>query len=96
MWGERQEGDRYITTLAPPSETIETVHHAIWRGDELLNRRIEKCPVSTPQDLRVITPVRHYPRYCASSNNPHAANDTKYATMSGCATMAPCRSGYCG
>jgi hypothetical protein len=52
---ERQEGERYIATLTTPSGAIETVHHDIWRDGELLNRRIEKYPVSTPADLRVVT-----------------------------------------
>jgi len=51
---QRQETDHYITTITSPSGTIETIHRDLWEAGELVNRRIEKYPVATPQDLRVL------------------------------------------
>jgi hypothetical protein len=52
---EEQHDDRYLVRVTTPSGMIETVHREIYEGGELVNRRIEKYPVSTPQDLRVVT-----------------------------------------
>ncbi|NIQ99398.1 MAG: hypothetical protein GTN78_04255, partial [Gemmatimonadales bacterium] len=52
---EEQRGRNYITTLTIREGSLRTVHRDIWRGAELLNRRIEKYPVATAEDLRVLT-----------------------------------------
>ena len=63
VYGEEQRGDRYLTTITTPSGTITTVHHDIWQDGELKNRRIEKYPVTTAADLRVVTDLVERQQY---------------------------------
>jgi len=50
-----QQGDRYVSTITLPSGSLRTVERDIWRNGELVNRRIEKYPVSSAEDLGVLT-----------------------------------------
>jgi len=54
---ERHEGDRKIISTTTPSGTITAVHREIWEDGELVNSRIEKYPVSTGEDLKVVIDI---------------------------------------
>jgi len=67
-WSEEQQSDHYITTHTTPSGTIRTIHRDIWSGGELLNRRIERYPVETPEDLDVLIDIVERTHYRADAN----------------------------
>lgn len=66
---EEQRGNHLIASITTPRGTIHTVHHDIWENGELLNRRIEKYPVSTREDLLVVIDLMERRRY---RSNPEA------------------------
>jgi hypothetical protein len=51
---EERRGDRAYETITTPAGSIIRIHHEIWENGKCVNRRIEKYPVMTPQDLRVV------------------------------------------
>ena len=61
-----QHGDHYLETITTPAGSLETLHRDIWRHGELTNRRIEKYPVSTVADLRVLMDLVERTHYRAN------------------------------
>lgn len=87
---ERQ-GDRLLSTISTPSGSITTVHREVWKDGEVVNSRIEKYPVSTAEDLRVVIDVVERTR-CrpnlqayneAAEKVAHRAQPTGWLTSSG-------------
>lgn len=48
-----QRGDLFREFVSTPHGTLTTVHRDVRQDGELLNRRIEKYPVNTPEELRL-------------------------------------------
>lgn len=63
---EEQQGDHYLTHITCPEGTLTTVHRDIWGEGELRNRRIERYPVTTAADLRVLTALVERQQYRAN------------------------------
>ena len=63
---EEQQGDRLICSVTTPRGTIRTVHREIRVGEEVVNRRIEHYPVTTPQELQVVTDLVERQQYRAN------------------------------
>jgi hypothetical protein len=66
---EERRGDRHFFTTTTPSGSITTVERdVIWEGEvvtQVVTRRIEKYPVETPEDLRVVTDLIERTQYAA-------------------------------
>ena len=52
---QQRSATEFVSTLHTPVGDLETVHTDIWEGGELRNRRINKWPIVTADDLRVWT-----------------------------------------
>ena len=72
---QEQRGNYLIETVTTPSGTITTVHQEVWRDGKLVNRRIAKYPVKTPQDLRVVIDLIEREQYRANPAEFQAAAD---------------------
>ena len=65
IFTEERHADRVIQRWRTSSGEISMVHRQIWKGDTLLNSRIEDFPVKTVQDLHVATDLMEYEQYRA-------------------------------
>jgi hypothetical protein len=88
---EERQGDRVHRTITTPSGSVTTVHREIWRDGKLGNTRIEKYPVSSVADLKVIVDViertqcraNQKAHEDAAQRVGHRAEPTAFLTSSG-------------
>ena len=88
---EERHGDRVHEIVTTPAGSITTIHHEIWEDGELVNRRIEKYPVTTPQDMRVAIDLTERLRcrpnlekhLAAAERVGHRAEPTMFLTSAG-------------
>jgi len=86
-----QDGDHYLETITTPRGSLHTLHRDIWHDGELANRRIEKYPVSTVADLRVLVDLVERTDYRANQQTfaeaaarvGHRAEPTIFLNSSG-------------
>ena len=71
-----QHPDHSVTRVRTPSGEISTVHHEIWEGGRLLNRRIAEYPVKSPRDLDVVVDILERQRFRADPGAHQSAVDT--------------------
>jgi len=54
-FSEDPDRDHHVDGIRIPEGELRTVHRRAWRGEEVINDRIEEFPVKTVDDLRVLT-----------------------------------------
>ena len=62
---EEVQGNRVIRSITTPGGTIRAVHRRIIEGGRVVNSRIERYPVATPQDMRVLIDLVEREQYGA-------------------------------